>query len=156
MSRRPSYRRWVPTSPDPSERELQVLLGISDGLINAAIGNRIGVAEDTVKTYAARLFVRTKAIGRDHAVRIGFEREWLAVPDARPEPVELHDRELQLLQLISQGLSYKRIGTRTGTTEQYAKHLAQPMFRELDARNRAHAVRRGFEHGLLWHGGDAS
>lgn len=156
MSGRAPYRRWVPTSPEPCERELQVLLGMSDGLSNAAIGARLFISENTVKTFAARLFMRAKANGRDHAVRIGFEREWLIPAEQKPDPVALDEREQKLLEFISRGWPYMRIGPRIGTTGEYAKRLAQPMFRELDARDRAHAVRRGFEHGLLWCGGDAS
>ena len=61
------------TWPDPpTERELQVLQGISRGLTNRAIGRDLSVSADTVKTHASRLFRRLGAHDRGHAVALAM------------------------------------------------------------------------------------
>jgi DNA-binding NarL/FixJ family response regulator len=55
-----------------SEREFQVLAGISEGRHNAEIGRELFVAEDTVKTHAKRMYRRLGARDRAHAVAIAF------------------------------------------------------------------------------------
>ena len=59
-------------TPTLTERELQVLRGMSDGMSNAEIGRELFVSEDTVKTHARRLFRKLGARDRAHAVASGF------------------------------------------------------------------------------------
>jgi DNA-binding NarL/FixJ family response regulator len=59
-------------TPTLTERELQVLRGMSDGKSNAEIGRELFVSEDTVKTHARRLFRKLGARDRAHAVASGF------------------------------------------------------------------------------------
>ncbi|HEY2791559.1 MAG TPA: DNA-binding response regulator [Micromonosporaceae bacterium] len=59
-------------TPNLTERELQVLRGMSDGKSNAEIGRELFVSEDTVKTHARRLFRKLGARDRAHAVASGF------------------------------------------------------------------------------------
>lgn len=56
-----------------TKRELQVLLGISQGQSNAEIGRALFVSEDTVKTHARRLYRKLRARDRAHAVAVGFQ-----------------------------------------------------------------------------------
>jgi DNA-binding NarL/FixJ family response regulator len=58
--------------PSLSERELQVLSGMSRGRSNAEIGRELYLSEDTVKTHARRLFRKLGAADRAHAVAVGF------------------------------------------------------------------------------------
>lgn len=55
-----------------TERELQVLRGMSEGYSNAEIGRQLYVSEDTVKTHARRLFRKLGACDRAHAVARAF------------------------------------------------------------------------------------
>lgn len=57
-----------------SERELQVLRGMSQGKSNAAIAREAHLSEDTIKTHASRLFKKIGANDRAHAVAIGYQR----------------------------------------------------------------------------------
>jgi len=66
-----------PCPPQPgriqlSERETQVLAGLTEGKHNAEIGRDLFVAEETVKTHAKRLFRKLGARDRAHAVAIAF------------------------------------------------------------------------------------
>jgi DNA-binding NarL/FixJ family response regulator len=70
-----SPRRRVDGQPEPtplSERELQVLSGMSRGKSNSEIGKELYLSEDTVKTHARRLFRKLGAADRAHAVAVGF------------------------------------------------------------------------------------
>jgi DNA-binding NarL/FixJ family response regulator len=58
--------------PSLTEREMQVLRGMTDGKSNAEIGRDLYVSEDTVKTHARRLFRKLGARDRAHAVATGF------------------------------------------------------------------------------------
>lgn len=58
--------------PALTERELQVLVGMSRGRSNAEIGRELYLSEDTVKTHARRLFRKLGAADRAHAVAVGF------------------------------------------------------------------------------------
>lgn len=58
--------------PTLTERELQVLRGMSQGKSNGAIGRELFVSEDTVKTHAQRLFRKLGVNDRANAVALGF------------------------------------------------------------------------------------
>lgn len=55
-----------------TDRELQVLRGMSQGKSNGHIGRELYLSEDTVKTHARRLFRKLGARDRAHAVHIGW------------------------------------------------------------------------------------
>ena len=56
------------------DREVQVLVGMSNGRSNAQIGVDLFLSEDTVKTHARRLFRKLGANDRAQAVAIGLRR----------------------------------------------------------------------------------
>jgi DNA-binding NarL/FixJ family response regulator len=58
--------------PALTEREMQVLRGMSRGRSNAEIGRELYLSEDTVKTHARRLFRKLGAADRAQAVAMGF------------------------------------------------------------------------------------
>jgi DNA-binding NarL/FixJ family response regulator len=60
------------TAPPLTEREMQVLSGMSRGRSNAEIGKELYLSEDTVKTHARRLFRKLGAADRAQAVAVGF------------------------------------------------------------------------------------
>lgn len=64
----------VSRAPQPTltEREQQVLTGMSRGRSNAEIGRELYLSEDTVKTHARRLFRKLGAADRAQAVALGF------------------------------------------------------------------------------------
>lgn len=58
--------------PRLTERELQVLGGMSRGRSNAEIGRELYLSEDTVKTHARRLYRKLQAADRAQAVAVGL------------------------------------------------------------------------------------
>lgn len=73
---RPYPRKNQPTAPRQqpalTQRELEVLKGMSEGKSNGEIGREFFLSEDTIKTHARRLFRKIGAHDRAHAVTIGF------------------------------------------------------------------------------------
>jgi len=70
--RLPQQRRREPALL--TQREQQVLRGMSEGRSNAQIGNTLFLSEDTVKTHARRLFRKLAVSDRGHAVAEGLRR----------------------------------------------------------------------------------
>jgi len=66
--------RTGPAQAQLTERELQVLRGMSQGKSNSAIGRELYLSEDTVKTHARRLFRKLGVNDRAQAVALGFRR----------------------------------------------------------------------------------
>ena len=57
-----------------TERELQVLRGMSQGKSNSEIGKELFLSEDTIKTHARRLFRKMEVSDRAQAVANGFRQ----------------------------------------------------------------------------------
>ena len=64
------------------------------------------------------------------------------------EPVPTR-REIQVLQLVSDGLMNKEIANRLCLSEQTVKTHIRHLLGKLDARSRAHAVAVGLRQGLI-------
>ena len=58
----------------PTEREIEVLLLVSDGLANREIGERLFLSEETVKTHVRSILAKLQARSRAHAVAVAFRR----------------------------------------------------------------------------------
>ena len=74
MSERAGGARVADLGSALTERELQVLRGMSQGKSNAEIGRSLFLSEDTVKTHARRLFRKLGVSDRAQAVACGFRR----------------------------------------------------------------------------------
>ena len=61
----------------------------------------------------------------------------------------LTDREIQVLELLAEGLSNKRIGARLGISDQTAKFHVASIAGKLSAHNRTEIVRVAVRRGLL-------
>lgn len=61
----------------------------------------------------------------------------------------LTDREMQVLELLAEGLSNKGIGTRLGISDQTVKFHVASIAGKLGAHNRTEAVRLAVRRGLL-------
>lgn len=57
-----------------SQREIEVLSLVSEGLSNAEVGERLYISAQTVKTHLERIFTKLGVSGRAAAVRKGIER----------------------------------------------------------------------------------
>jgi DNA-binding NarL/FixJ family response regulator len=59
---------------EPTNREIEVLQLISDGLVNREIGERLFLSEETVKSHVRHLLAKLQSRSRAHAVAVGFRR----------------------------------------------------------------------------------
>jgi DNA-binding NarL/FixJ family response regulator len=66
--------------------------------------------------------------------------------ELEPEPTM---REIEVLQLISDGLVNREIGERLFLSEETVKSHVRHLLAKLQARSRAHAVAVGFRRGLI-------
>ncbi len=78
------------------------------------------------------------------------EAEIIRLPSRVPElEQEPSAREVQVLQLISDGLSNKEVGARLFVSEETVKSHVRHLLAKLQARSRAHAVTIGFRRGIV-------
>jgi DNA-binding NarL/FixJ family response regulator len=78
--------------------------------------------------------------------------ELIEFPTRPPRPEPEHSptaREIEVLQLVSEGLVNREIGDRLYLSEETVKSHVRHLLAKLQARSRAHAVAVGFRRGLL-------
>lgn len=63
---------------EPTNREIEVLQLVSEGLVNREIGHRLFLSEETVKSHVRHLLAKLQARSRAHAVAVGFRRGLIA------------------------------------------------------------------------------
>ncbi|MEJ2886108.1 helix-turn-helix domain-containing protein [Actinomycetospora aeridis] len=68
------------TTRELTDRELEVLVGVVDGLTNGEIGKRLYLSEDTVKSHLVRVLRKLGVTNRASAVREGLCRGLVTVP----------------------------------------------------------------------------
>jgi DNA-binding NarL/FixJ family response regulator len=97
---------------------------------------------------------------RDHsrrfeaaAARRGSGRAGSVIPFATTPPRELEQqptaREIEVLQLVADGLVNREIGKTLFLSEETVKSHVRHILAKLQARSRAHAVAVGFRRGLI-------
>jgi two-component system, NarL family, response regulator LiaR len=69
--------------------------------------------------------------------------------EARQEKLGITRRELEILELIAEGLSNKEIASRVYVSENTVKTHAASVFEKLNARRRTQAVQLAKEAGLI-------
>jgi DNA-binding NarL/FixJ family response regulator len=74
VAQRLMRRAGAPTAPTPTERELDVLGLVAQGLTNRAIARRLHVSEATVKTHLVHAFAKLGVDDRTAAVTAALER----------------------------------------------------------------------------------
>jgi DNA-binding NarL/FixJ family response regulator len=97
---------------------------------------------------------------RDHsrrfeaaAARRSSSRHGAVIPFTAPATRELGQdptaREIEVLQLVADGLVNREIGERLFLSEETVKSHVRHLLAKLQARSRAHAVAVGFRRGLI-------
>ncbi len=89
------------------------------------------------------------AIRQVHAGQKSFGKAVIAQMTAEQETGIISRRELEVLGLVRQGFTNAEIGRVLGISEWTAKSHVQSLLAKLQAADRAEAVARGFERGLL-------
>jgi len=99
----------------------------------------------------ARLAAAVRAVAEGLVVLDGASAETLLRPRAEPDALAeaLTTREQEVLQLVAEGLSNKRIAARLGISEHTAKFHVNAILGKLGAQTRAEAVAQAVRLGLL-------
>jgi DNA-binding NarL/FixJ family response regulator len=62
-----------------TNRELEVLQGLAQGLANKQIGLKLGISEHTVKFHISSIYTKLGATNRAEAMRIGIQKGWITL-----------------------------------------------------------------------------
>ena len=84
----------------------------------------------------------------EREVRV-FSNEPFAINQERLRELTVTKRELEILELIAQGLSNREIAEKLFVSENTVKTHSSRLFDKLDAKRRTQAVQRGKELGLI-------
>jgi len=107
------------------------------------------VAEFPTIAAARQSGVRADAILIDPARPDGSARLARIDRDERPAPEPLTPREIQVLELLAEGLSNKAIAASLGVSDQTVKFHVASISGKLGAANRTEAVRIAVSRGLI-------
>jgi len=113
------------------------------------------VSDETVVDAAERDEILTRY--REHSRRFETVAARRAAADPVPAAVpalpaleqEPSAREIEVLQLVADGLVNREIGVRLFLSEETVKSHVRHLLAKLQARSRAHAVAVGFRRGLI-------
>ena len=83
------------------------------------------------------------------ATRLSVVHELPVITPTTPLGHAPSPREIEVLQLISDGLANREIGNRLFRSEETVKSHVRHLLAKLQAKSRAHAVAVGFRRGLL-------
>ncbi|HQY31884.1 MAG TPA: response regulator transcription factor, partial [Thermomicrobiales bacterium] len=67
-----------------TDRELEILRKVSDGMTNAEIGYALGISAQTVKNHVTSILRKLAVNDRTQAVVTALKRGWLSIDDAQP------------------------------------------------------------------------
>jgi S1-C subfamily serine protease/DNA-binding CsgD family transcriptional regulator len=152
LALREAARSWTSTSPSPSagegprhERMRVIIIGSPFERIRLRDGLK-GTPHDVVGEFASAAEAQRSGLSADALllpfVDSGRDAEEVAVETLTP-------RELQVLELIAEGLPNKVIGERLGISDQTVKFHVAAIAGKLGAANRTDAVRRAVRRGLI-------
>jgi len=131
--RYPDARVLVLTSSDDGEDAVAALDGGAAGYITKA------ARYDELVAAIREVHAGGRPIGEAVARRLA----------ARERGGPLTPREMEVLELLREGLTYAEIGHRLGITQRTVRAHVMAVKEKLSAANNAQAVARGFERGLL-------
>jgi len=142
-----------------------ILYGLIAGILIAALKwaeYRFLVIEHSIEIYGGLIAATFAALGIWLGLKLTSKRQRvitkeISVPTGEPIPVDdskrealgITPRELEILQLIAQGLSNREIAEKLFVSENTVKTHSSRVFDKLGAKRRTQAVQLGKEFGLL-------
>lgn len=134
----------------PLPRDLRLAAGLARGHTYQAIGQHFGMAGPTIRKHVTDLRDRLGAGTRAGIVGTAYHLGWLSQlrPEPRP-PARLPRQEQAVLQAAALGMTEAETARLLGVSIHTAHSYGDRILHRLDARNRAHAVALGYQHGHL-------
>lgn len=141
-----------------------LLYGLIGGVLIAVLrwtDYRFLVVEHSVEIYGGLIAATFAALGIWLGLRLTGRRQTIVVKevpvaaspfipnDRKREDLHITPRELEILELIAQGLSNREIAEKLFVSENTVKTHSSRVFDKLGARRRTQAVQLGKEFGLL-------
>jgi len=130
--------RLIIIGTPPERRRLRDSLEHSPFEVVAELASRADVPDARVEADA--ILEAIDAHAQDHGEHPAFDE---------PTPEPLTAREIEVLELIAEGLPNKAIAARLGISDQTVKFHASSIQGKLAAANRTDAVRRAVRRGLV-------
>jgi DNA-binding NarL/FixJ family response regulator len=138
---------------DFAPRETEILRLAAAGKTNAEIGATMFLAPGTVKHHLIELFDKLGAPNRAAAVhaarRLGVLPDATLSPAAGEPAAAVSPRERDVLAAFARGATNRTAARALGLSPHTVKQHASSIYRKLGVRNRAEAVHRADELGLL-------
>ncbi len=153
-------------------RELDVLRLVSQGLTNRRIGRGLGISEKTVKNHLSAIYAKIGAADRTQAAMFALatagdgaprtdardeerricRREGTAAPEERlgprSRPAGLTAREMDVLRLVTRGMTNRMIACDLGISEQTVKNHLSAIYTKIGAADRTQAALYAVTSGL--------
>jgi DNA-binding NarL/FixJ family response regulator len=131
-------------------REQEILRLTAAGKTNAEIGATMFLAPGTIKHHLLELFEKLGAPNRAAAVHAARQLGFLPGADgADPPGLSVSPREREVLVAFARGATNRAAARSLGLSPHTVKQHASSVYRKLGVRNRAEAVHRADELGLL-------
>lgn len=129
-----------------SQREVEVLVLIADGLSKEQAGHRLGISGPTVKSHLSRIYSALGAVNSAHAVAIAHCRGDIGPRGSSRTPRNpgLSWRETQVLAAVAAGLTVEEVGRSMYLSPHTVKSHLHHVYTKLGAGSRAAAVDRAF------------
>lgn len=159
------------TRRPPTPRQVEYAQGYANGESGNEVAHRLGVKMESVSRAFERLQFNLDARSRYQAVAMLVFAGYITAPPmpawtksgrgerAQPRKTQMRrpvrelgslpPRQQQVLQLIADGLSNEEVAGRLGISDETVKSFLRLIFRNLDARNRGHAIAIGIRSGLI-------
>ncbi len=133
-----------------TERQMQVLALVADGLTNPEIGARLWLTVNTVRTHIVKISASLGARDRAHCVHLAHQRRFLCRA-AAPRPIRRGWtlRERQVIALAADGTTNPQIAAALRVELATVKTLMDRARIRIDARNRAQLVHLAHQQGVL-------
>jgi DNA-binding NarL/FixJ family response regulator len=143
-----------------SQRQLQVLQAMADGLGRAEIAGRLGISVHSVHTHVRLLFRQLDAHSRSQAVALGYRYGYLIPGGGGLEPerqvraddepaATLPPRQLAVIMGLARGLSDAEIAQRIGVRPEAVPAILKQIRAGLGRYNRAGLVGLAYRLGIL-------
>lgn len=125
-----------------TRRELDILRLVPKGMSNRRISRILGISEKTVKNHLSTIYAKIGASGRTQAALYAMRADQTAGPAIQsPDGVRrLTSRETDVLRLITEGMSNRKIAQRLAISEKTVKNHLSAIYTKIGATDRTQAA----------------